>query len=210
MDPEAPANIIPTPDQDYDYHEVAHIITFSASSRSSLRTMLSRFAGQDICDLLTGANINDPIFDAFQFGLECQNRRYFLRKAPGMRLNRQLQLHDEGDEIVFGRQSRRIPLPSHLLKKDLQLAVGRIMRASGAAETIDMILKDEDEFNRGSGEGDNWHRVGATYLRRKLGALQGCDRLSTDRYDDDINSSDEDLRIMSHLTRDVSVDMYTY
>ncbi|KAK9311099.1 hypothetical protein V1524DRAFT_83290 [Lipomyces starkeyi] len=209
MDPEAPANIIPTPDQDYDYLEVAHIIPFSASSRSSLRTMLSRFAGQDICDLLTGANINDPsnalllpagshkFFDAFQFGLECQNRRYFLRKVPGTRLNRQLQLHDEGDEIIFGRQSRRIPPPSPLFC-NLQLAVGRVMRASGAAETIDMILKDEDEFNRGSVEGDYWHRVGASYLRRKLGALQGCDKLSTDRYDDDINSSDKDLRIMSH------------
>ncbi|KAK9360191.1 hypothetical protein V1504DRAFT_455751 [Lipomyces starkeyi] len=114
-----------------------------------------------------------------------------------MRLNRQLQLHDEGDEIIFGRQSRRIPPPSPLFC-NLQLAVGRVMRASGAAETIDMILKDEDEFNRGSVEGDYWHRVGASYLRRKLGALQGCDRLSADRYDDDINSSDEDLRIMSH------------
>ncbi|KAK9235099.1 hypothetical protein V1525DRAFT_410964 [Lipomyces kononenkoae] len=197
MDPEAPEDIIPAPDQDYDYLEVAHIIPFSASSRSSLTTMLSRFTGEDISDLLSGANIDDPsnalllppgshkFFDAFQFGLEYQNSHYFLRKAPGVRLNRQLRLHDAGDEITFGRQSRRVPPPSPVFC-NLQL--------SWAAEIIDMILKDEDEFNRGSVEGDYWHRVGASYLRRKLGALQGSNRISTDGYDDD---SDSSLKVLS-------------
>ncbi|KAK9237827.1 hypothetical protein V1525DRAFT_456436 [Lipomyces kononenkoae] len=71
--------------------QVAHIIPFNASRRIHLRTMLSKFVGQDMENLLTGNGINDPsnallldpnthqAFDAFKFGLECQDDRYFLR-----------------------------------------------------------------------------------------------------------------------------------
>ncbi|KAK9372527.1 uncharacterized protein V1513DRAFT_451970 [Lipomyces chichibuensis] len=198
MDLSAPWPMIPN--QDYDHLEVAHIIPFSASSSSSFRTILSRFASQDICDLLTGQSINDPFnallldakshkfFDSFQFGLECQNGRYVLRKL-GTKLPNEVHRHDDGDEIVFGRQSQHA-LPSPLLC-NLHLAVGRVLHASGAAEAIDKILQDEDQFNSGDVEGDYWFRVGASYLQRKLSGLQGLDWFAPDRYEDHMDSSSE-------------------
>ncbi|KAK9311849.1 hypothetical protein V1522DRAFT_358364, partial [Lipomyces starkeyi] len=37
---------------------------------------------------------------------------------------------------------------------NLHLAVGRVLHASGAAEVIDMIFRDEDQFNGGNVECD--------------------------------------------------------
>ncbi|KAK9489624.1 hypothetical protein V1508DRAFT_406954 [Lipomyces doorenjongii] len=66
--------------------QVAHIMPFSASKRKPLRNLLSVFAGEDMEELLTGSNINDPsnallldaitheAFDSFEFGLEFQNK----------------------------------------------------------------------------------------------------------------------------------------
>ncbi|KAK9357342.1 hypothetical protein V1504DRAFT_442872 [Lipomyces starkeyi] len=74
MDLSAPWPMIPN--QDYDHLEVAHIIPFSAISGSSFRTMLSRFASQDICDLLTGQSINDP-FNALL--LDAKTHKFFIQ-----------------------------------------------------------------------------------------------------------------------------------
>jgi hypothetical protein len=68
-----------------------------------------------------------------------------------MRLNKQLQLHDEGDKIIFGQQPQRISPPSPLFS-NLQLGCWPSCVASGAGETIDMILKDEEGFDLGSVE----------------------------------------------------------
>ncbi|KAK9250010.1 hypothetical protein V1507DRAFT_377519, partial [Lipomyces tetrasporus] len=52
MDTEAPDEFIPIPEPEYDFLEASHIIPLSASRSSHFRTMLSRFAGQVISDLL--------------------------------------------------------------------------------------------------------------------------------------------------------------
>ncbi|KAK9251892.1 hypothetical protein V1507DRAFT_259910 [Lipomyces tetrasporus] len=134
--------------------QVVHIIPFSASRRIPLRLMLSKFVGQDMENLLTGGGINDPsnalllnpdahqAFDSFAFGLECQNDRYFLRMlVPRWSLPPTFSRHFEGEELFFGQGPEHVALPSALLC-NIQLAVGRVLRASGAAETIDKIEED--------------------------------------------------------------------
>ncbi|KAK9250284.1 hypothetical protein V1507DRAFT_468020 [Lipomyces tetrasporus] len=37
---------------------------------------------------------------------------------------------------------------------NFHLMVGRVLHASGAAEVIDMIFRDDDQFNGGNVEGD--------------------------------------------------------
>ncbi|KAK9386656.1 hypothetical protein V1515DRAFT_639564 [Lipomyces mesembrius] len=166
----------------------ARIIPFSASNR-----------GQEMDNLLTGQSSNDPsialllspdehqAFDKFKFGLECRDGHYFLRIL--------FSHHFGGEELFFGQE---VALPSALLC-NIQLAVGRILRASGAAETIDKILEDEDHFNCGNLEGDYSLRVGASYLERELRALQGLDELAIDRQDNIMDSdSEEDLPVTTH------------
>ncbi|KAK9384912.1 hypothetical protein V1515DRAFT_541028 [Lipomyces mesembrius] len=184
---------------------VARIIPFSASRRNPLRFMLSKFAGQDMEDLLTGQGINDPsnallldamtleTFDAFKVGLECQNDRYFLRMlVPRRTLPISVSHHFEGEELFFGRGPEQVALPSALLC-NIQLAVGRVLRASGAAETIDKILEDEENLNCGNLEGDYGLRVNASYLERELRALQGLDELAIDQQDSIVDPDSEDV-----------------
>ncbi|KAK9494052.1 hypothetical protein V1508DRAFT_454895 [Lipomyces doorenjongii] len=172
--------------------QVAHIIPFNASRRIPLRLMLSKFAGQDMENLLTGQGINDPsnalllnpdshqAFDKFKFGLECQNDRYFLRMlVQRWSLPPTFSRHFDGEELLFGQGPEQVALPSALLC-NIQLAVGRVLRASGAAEAIDKILEDEEDLSCGNLEGDYGVRVGASYLERELRALQGLDELAID------------------------------
>ncbi|KAK9234726.1 hypothetical protein V1525DRAFT_391146 [Lipomyces kononenkoae] len=184
---------------------VAHIIPFNASRRIPLRQMLSKFAGQDMEDLLTGHGINDPsnallldattheAFDAFEFGLECQDDRYFLRMlVPTWSQSPTVSRHLEGDELFFGQGPEQVTLPSALLC-NIQLAVGRVLRASGAAETIDKILEDEESLKCGNLEGDYGLRVGASYLERELRALQGLDELAIDPQDSIMDPDSEEV-----------------
>ncbi|KAK9362996.1 hypothetical protein V1504DRAFT_489953 [Lipomyces starkeyi] len=185
---------------------VAHIIPFSASNRSPMRVMLSKFAGQEMENLLTGQSINDPsnalllssevheAFDKFKFGLECQNGHYFFRiLVQRWALPRHVSHHFEGEELFFGQGPEQVALPS-ALPCNVHLAIGRVLRTGGAAETIDKILEDENDFNCGNLEGDYGLRVGASYLERELRALQGLDELAIDRQDDIMDSdSEEDL-----------------
>ncbi|KAK9364460.1 hypothetical protein V1509DRAFT_636304 [Lipomyces kononenkoae] len=184
---------------------VAHIIPFNASRRIPLRHMLSKFAGQDMEDLLTGHGINDPsnallldattheAFDAFEFGLECQDDRYFLRMlVPTWSQPPTVSRHLEGDELFFGQGPEQVTLPSALLC-NIQLAVGRVLRASGAAETIDKILEDEESLNCGNLEGDYGLRVGASYLERELRALQGLDELAIEPQDSIMDPDSEEV-----------------
>ncbi|KAK9494053.1 hypothetical protein V1508DRAFT_414300, partial [Lipomyces doorenjongii] len=172
--------------------EAAHIIPFSASRHNPLRLMLSKFAGQDMENLLTGQGINDSsnallldptthqAFDRFKFGLECQNDRYFLRMlVQRWSLPPTFSRHFEGEELFFGRGPEQVALPSALLC-NIQLAVGRVLRASGAAETIDKILEDEENLSYGNLEGDYGPLVSASYLERELRALQSLDELAID------------------------------
>ncbi|KAK9236845.1 hypothetical protein V1525DRAFT_378588 [Lipomyces kononenkoae] len=203
---------IPAPPNGRATLHVAHIIPFSASNRSPLRVMLSKFAGQEMETLLTGQSINDPCnalllspdehqaFDKFKFGLECQDGHYFLRiLVQRGDLPLQVSHHFEGDKLFFGQGPEQVALPSALLC-NIQLAVGRVLRASGAAETIDKILEDEDAFNCGNLEGDYGLRVGASYLERELRALQGLDELAIDQQDGIIDSdSEKDLPVTAHV-----------
>ncbi|KAK9251860.1 hypothetical protein V1507DRAFT_463328 [Lipomyces tetrasporus] len=185
--------------------QVAHITPFNASRRIPLRAMLSKFAGQDMENLLTGHGINDPSnallldatthlsFDAFEFGLECQDDRYFLRMlVPTWSQPPTVSRHLKGDELFFGQGPEQVTLPSALLC-NIQLAVGRVLRASGAAKTIDKILEDEESLNCGNLEGDYGLRVGASYLERELTALQGLDDLAIDPQDSITNSDSEEV-----------------
>ncbi|KAK9482744.1 hypothetical protein V1527DRAFT_498935 [Lipomyces starkeyi] len=190
---------------------VAHIIPFSASNRRPMRVMLSKFAGQEMESLLTGQTINDPsnalllssevheAFDKFKFGLECQNGHYFLRiLVQRGDLPTHFSRHCEGDELFFGQGPEQVALPSALVC-NIHLAVGRVLRASGVAETIDKILEDEDDFNCGNLEGDYGLRVGASYLERELRALQSLDELAIDRQDGIMDSdSEEDHPVTTH------------
>ncbi|KAK9347914.1 hypothetical protein V1522DRAFT_399795 [Lipomyces starkeyi] len=190
---------------------VAHIIPFSASNRRPMRVMLSKFAGQEMESLLTGESINDPsnalllssefheAFDKFKFSLECQNGHYFLRiLLQRGDLPTHFSRHFEGDELFFGHGPEQVALPSALLC-NIHLAVGRVLRASGAPETIDKILEDEDDFNCGNVEGDYGLRVGASYLERELRALQSLDELAIDRQDGIMDSdSEEDRTVTTH------------
>ncbi|KAK9368253.1 hypothetical protein V1509DRAFT_609772 [Lipomyces kononenkoae] len=185
--------------------QVAHIIPFNASRRIPLRAMLSKFAGQDMENLLTGHGINDPSnallldatthlsFDAFEFGLECQDDRYFLRMlVPTWSQPPTVSRHLEGGELFFGQGPAQVALPSALLC-NIQLAVGRVLRASGAAEAIDKILEDEESLSCGNLEGDYGLRVSASYLERELRALQGLDELVIDQQDNIADPDSEEV-----------------
>ncbi|KAK9320191.1 hypothetical protein V1517DRAFT_354647 [Lipomyces orientalis] len=193
MDFDAPAHITPIPGAAASVLEAALIIPLSASKNHSLRRTLSIFAGQDMEVLLTAANINDSsnalllasdthryYFGAFRFGLECRDKKYFIRRLAEDRvLNGDVLAHVDGEEILFGQESHEIAKPSPLLC-NVHLAVGHVLRNSGAAEMISKILQDEESFNDGNVDGDYWYRVSASYLDRELTALQGFDTLAMD------------------------------
>ncbi|KAK9365640.1 hypothetical protein V1509DRAFT_660790 [Lipomyces kononenkoae] len=172
--------------------QTSHIVPFSASGNSILRTMLSKYMGQDMEGLLTGENINDAsnallldsvtheAFRLFKFSIECQDGRYFFRRlAPTRKLHTFVLRHRDGEEINFGQASREVALPSSLLC-NLHCTIGRVLWTSGAAENIARALADEDELKDGHVDGDYWHRVSASYLQRELRALSGLDELATD------------------------------
>ncbi|KAK9349632.1 hypothetical protein V1523DRAFT_443088 [Lipomyces doorenjongii] len=158
--------------------EAAHIIPFSASRRIPLRLMLSKFAGQDMENLLTGQGINDPsnallltpdAIQALVWNAKMTVQRWSLPPT--------FSRHFEGEELLFGQGPEQVALPSALLC-NIQLAVGRVLRASGAADAIDKILEDEEDLSCGNLEGDYGVRVGASYLERELRALQKLDELA--------------------------------
>ncbi|KAK9234636.1 hypothetical protein V1525DRAFT_391257 [Lipomyces kononenkoae] len=76
--------------------------------------------------------------------------------------------HLEDGELVSGQGPAQIPLSSALFC-NIQLAVGRVLRASGAAEVIDKILEDEESLSCGNLE--------------ELGGMQGLDELALDPQD---------------------------
>ncbi|KAK9234003.1 hypothetical protein V1525DRAFT_452936 [Lipomyces kononenkoae] len=196
---------IPPPANGRSTLQVAHIIPFSAIQRNPLRLMLSKFAGQDMEILLTDQGINDPsnallldptthqAFGKFKFGLECQDDIYFLRiLVQRDDLPPTVSHHFEADELLFGQGPEQVALPSALLC-NIHLAVGRVLRASGAAEAIDKILEDEESLSCGNLEGDYGLRVSASYLERELRALQGFDELVIDQQDSIADPDSEEV-----------------
>ncbi|ODQ68729.1 hypothetical protein LIPSTDRAFT_7488 [Lipomyces starkeyi NRRL Y-11557] len=210
MDKSAPAHITPQP-VGTAVLEAAHIIPFSASKNQPLRSLLSVFAGQDMEMLLTGENINDASnalllsptthrsLGDFEFGLECRDKKYFMRRLLEARLlHTEVKSHMDGEEIYFGQGSNPdIVKPSPLLC-NLHLAVGLVLRNSGVAEMISQILQDEDLFNDGNVEGDYWFQVSASLLERKLRAAQVSDEsVIDDKMNADTNGN---LSVHSHHT----------
>ncbi|KAK9366788.1 hypothetical protein V1509DRAFT_654403 [Lipomyces kononenkoae] len=171
--------------------QAAHIIPFSAIGHAEVRQALSIFAGQSVETLLTGSQINDPSngllldptthssFGSFQFGIECRDKIYRLRKLyPDIDLPEMLARHDDEEQLLFGCKSHSFPRPSSLLC-NVHLAIGYV--------TILAILEDEEEFNSGSTGGDYWLVTGASYLERKLRGL------AASNYSDTVGSdSDEE------------------
>ncbi|KAK9373656.1 uncharacterized protein V1513DRAFT_142957 [Lipomyces chichibuensis] len=200
MDFDAPAHITPLPAGGTAVLEAAHIIPFSASKNLALRRKIAIFTGQDMESLLAGDNINDPsnalllspttheYFGNFRFSLECRNKKYFIRRLVEARLlPTELLNHADGDEILFGHECQEIAKPSSLLC-NVHLAVGLVLRNSGVAEMIGKILQDEDDFDDGNADGDHWFQVSASYLDRKLRALQDFDGLNMDETDDTMDA----------------------
>ncbi|KAK9241563.1 hypothetical protein V1506DRAFT_510306 [Lipomyces tetrasporus] len=210
LDLNAPSDIAELPPGS-EVLEVAHILPFSASGNNRLREMLSMFADEDINDLLTGPSINDPsnalllshavhkAFDSFRFGLECQDEQYVIRKFSTVRMPQQLGPYADGTAVTFGQNSRDVAVPSPLLC-NLHVAIGRVLHASGAAETINKILQDEEELKDGDVEGDYWLGVGASYIQRLLRNLQWSDELATDRLDDENSDGNDAISLARRRT----------
>ncbi|KAK9489265.1 hypothetical protein V1508DRAFT_378123 [Lipomyces doorenjongii] len=186
----------------------AHIIPFSASSRPRLRHLLSVFAGQNPRDmerLLTGENINDPsngllldpsshqAFDKYQFGLECQDKHYRVRRLVAHRfLPLIIRHHDDGEVVLFGQgpQGHALPYPMFC---NIHLAIGRVLHESGVARLMDKVQQDEDDLKDGHVEGDRWLPVSASYLERELRGLQTDDESGIDLQDDETDIGSQEL-----------------
>ncbi|KAK9243413.1 hypothetical protein V1506DRAFT_493855 [Lipomyces tetrasporus] len=192
----------PQPPHGSETLTAAHIIPFSASSRSRLRYLLSTFAGQDrdLMESLLTVHINDPpngllldsmshkAFDKYRFGVQYRDKQYRIRSLVRENLLPEPVLrHNDGDELLFGQGPLNHAVPSALFC-NVRLAIGRVLHESGSAITIDEILEDEKKFNDGNVEGEYWSRVSAAYLQRELRDLPRIDegiRLQDDEMDSD-------------------------
>ncbi|KAF3908656.1 hypothetical protein AA313_de0204938 [Arthrobotrys entomopaga] len=87
-------------------------------------------------------------------------------------LPRALDQHADGEMVRFGGQDGNIPSPNPQLL-NIYTALAKVANASGAAETIDMILRDEEDMKERGLTGRSWGKIGQNYLTRQL------ERLST-------------------------------
>ncbi|KAK9236707.1 hypothetical protein V1525DRAFT_457436 [Lipomyces kononenkoae] len=115
------------------------------------------------------------LFDEFAIGIGNVNGRYLLRKLDlGGAAVGFIRDSADGGEIVFGTgpQGNHIALPDGELL-NVQLAIGRVLHASGACELISRILKDEDDYNEGIvKDASSAARISAFALKLKLKRLQ--------------------------------------
>ncbi|KAK9374213.1 uncharacterized protein V1513DRAFT_446356, partial [Lipomyces chichibuensis] len=200
----------PQPPHGSETLTAAHIIPFSASSRSRLRYLLSIFAGQDreYMETLLTEHINDPsngllldspshkAFDKYRFGIQYHDKQYRIRILVRANLLPQTILHhNDGDELLFGQGPLNHALPAALFC-NVRLAIGHVLHESGSARAIDEILEDEKKFNDGDLEGDHWYRVSAAYLERELRDLPMIEK-GIRLQDDEIDADDCEQHIQT-------------
>jgi hypothetical protein len=179
--------------------EGAHIIPYSVSKRPKALRLLRMFQSnisideKSINDARNGMMMQHDThdtFDDYKIGIEPQTRpdgtiAYVLRLLS-QRLPSELQGKD-GMHLQFGAwQQRYFPnkqyeLPDPELLRT-HLAIGRVLHASGAAEVVDQILREEEDMKQTVGslsgvttgnmdreEGSEpWDSIALRYVDRSL------------------------------------------
>ncbi|KAK6527959.1 hypothetical protein TWF281_009219 [Arthrobotrys megalospora] len=187
-----PKDVVPPPRTelwDYGALKACHIIPHGSPESLNLRELLVNFSGDSfIVDMINHTsnafmltNQFHSSFRRFEWSIEAKlvdeqrndgdNWVYVFRKFNPY-LPRALDQHVDGEEVIFGGKDGNIPSPNPELL-NVYTALARVANASGAAEAIDLILRDEEEIRERGLTGRTWGKVGQNYLVRQL------ERLST-------------------------------
>ncbi|KAJ6260476.1 60S ribosomal protein L32 [Drechslerella dactyloides] len=186
-----PKDVVPPPRTelwDYGRIKACQIIPNNSPYIPDLRDLLVQFSGDpliaDAIDNATNAFMLTPQFHSsfrrFEWSIEAcpsgwdDDYNYIFRKFSPY-LPTALNYHADGEKVFFGRKDRSIPSPNPQLF-NVYTALAKVANASGAAEVIDMILRDEEEIIERGRTGRTWGRVGQNYLVRQLERLSMRDR----------------------------------
>ncbi|KAF3914905.1 hypothetical protein ABW20_dc0107552 [Dactylellina cionopaga] len=189
-----PKDVVPPPRTelwDYGRIKACHIIPCCSPESSNLRDLLVRFSGDSfIVDMIN--NTSNALmlsgefyssFRRFEWSIEARPADSGKNSGSGSSVNwvyvfkkfsrylpRALDAHSNGEEIIFGSNDRNIPSPNPRLL-DVYTALAKVANASGAAEAIDLILRDEEDMKERGLTGRTWGKVGQNYLTRQLEGL---------------------------------------
>ncbi|KAK6345170.1 hypothetical protein TWF718_007097 [Orbilia javanica] len=188
-----PKDVVPPPRTelwDYGALKACHVIPHGSSESLNLRELLINFSGDSfIADMINHTSNALMLttqfhssFRRFEWSIEAKfvdgsengkdNWVYVFRKFNPY-LPRALDQHADGEEVIFGGKDGNIPSPNPELL-NVYTALAKVANASGAAEAIDLILRDEEEMRERGLTGRTWGKVGQNYLVREL------ERLSTE------------------------------
>ncbi|KAK6505173.1 hypothetical protein TWF481_007092 [Arthrobotrys musiformis] len=188
-----PKDVVPPPRTelwDYGALKACHIIPHGSPDSPNLRELLINFSGDSfIIDMINHTSNALMLttqfhssFRRFEWSIEARlideerndsdNWVYVFRKFNPY-LPRALDHHADGEEVIFGSKDGKIPSPNPELL-NVYTALAKVANASGAAEAIDLILRDEEEMRERGQTGNTWGKVGQNYLVRQL------ERLSTE------------------------------
>ncbi|KAK9357256.1 hypothetical protein V1504DRAFT_436914 [Lipomyces starkeyi] len=146
--------------------EIAHIVPYCVRHNRRFIVLLSRFSGEPLSSLeslLSGEHIDEPTNALLMDALTHQE--YFVRMLSDIHSN----FVCDNDELVLGTGSTNIALPSPLLC-NIHLAIGRILRVSGAARIALDICRDEGEMKSDPVD-EHWTEAGISYLDRVLTSI---------------------------------------
>jgi len=142
----------------------AHIIPLSVYTKTVVHSAIEMFTGSEVRAADVQNFINHPVNainiengahvsmdQHLAWGIEAivnndnNTWKYYFRVVRPDDIYGSIQLND-GDEIVFGqgKHGKEIAFPSPQIC-NLHLAIARVFAASGAAEVLDKIMKDEGE-----------------------------------------------------------------
>jgi hypothetical protein len=149
-------------ESDKMFSECAHVLPFAINNKPAVQTALEMFAPGSIHSTDIANNVNHPCnainltldvhkaFDNMLWGIEAvilaggSTPRYYYRVIKQGWTHPLIKLKD-GDELLFGQGSLAapdyLPNPSYC---NIKLAVGRVLRACGAAGVIDYLLRTYD------------------------------------------------------------------
>ncbi|KAK6360674.1 hypothetical protein TWF730_006808 [Orbilia blumenaviensis] len=183
-----PKDVVPPPRTelwDYGALKACHIIPHGSPESLNLRELLVNFSGDSfIVDMINHTSNALMLttqfhssFRRFEWSIEAKpvdgnegdNWKYVFRKFNPY-LPRALDQHADGEEVLFGGKDGNIPSPNPELL-NVYTALARVANASGAAEAIDLILRDEEEMRERGLTGRSWGKVGQNYLVRQLERL---------------------------------------
>ncbi|KAF3313766.1 hypothetical protein TWF173_005599 [Orbilia oligospora] len=185
-----PKDVVPPPRTelwDYGALKACHIIPQGSPESLNLRELLINFSGDSfIVDMINHTSNALMLttqfhssFRRFEWSIEAKlvdeskndndNWIYVFRKFNPY-LPRALDQHADGEEVFFGGKDGNIPSPNPELL-NVYTALAKVANASGAAEAIDLILRDEEEIRERGLTGRTWGKVGQNYLVRQLERL---------------------------------------